>query len=69
MRIDRSKEEIAQDLTAAAVKTWGADRAEALRGEIETHARHLSIIGKYNLPLDADEPDFVVAPYPEVEAD
>ncbi len=69
MRIDRSKEEIAQDLTAAAVKTWGAKRAEELQDEIRTHARHLSLLGKYNLPLDGDEPDFVVAPYPAEEGE
>ena len=54
---------------ASAVKVWGADKAEELRGEIDTHARHLSLIGKYDLPLDGDEPDFIVAPYPEGEAE
>lgn len=69
MRIDRPREEIAQDLMAAAVKVWGAEKAAELRSEIDTHARHLSLIGKYDLPLDADEPDFIVAPYPEVEGE
>ena len=69
MRIDRSKEEIARDLMATAVKVWGAEKAEELRSEIDTHARHLSLVGKYVLPLDSDEPDFVVAPYPEGEAE
>lgn len=69
MRIDRTGEEIARDLTAAASKTWGSERADALKNEIETHAKHLSLVGRYDLPLDGDEPDFLVAPYPEVEAD
>lgn len=69
MRIDRSGEEIARDLMAEAERVWGADDAQNLKGEIETHAQHLAVIGKYALPLDNDEPDMLVAPYPEVEAE
>ena len=69
MRIDRSGEEIARDLMAEAERVWGSQTAQELKGEIDTHAQHLSAIGKYVLPLDGDEPDLLVAPYPEREAE
>ncbi len=62
MRIDRSKEEIAGDMLDAAAKIWGPEHAQALRSEIDGCADHLSRIGRYELPLDDDEPDFLVAP-------
>ena len=69
MRIDRSKEEIARDMLDAAAKIWGPEHAEALRSEIDGCADHLSRIGKYELPLDDDEPDFLVAPCTGVEVE
>ncbi len=62
MRIDRPKDEIARDMMEAAAKIWGPEHAETLRAEIDSCSDHLSRIGKYVLPLDTDEPDFLVAP-------
>ena len=67
MRIDRPKDEIARDMLEAAAKIWGPEHAEALRSEIDSCADHLSRIGRYVLPLDDDEPDFLVAPRLEGE--
>ena len=64
MRIDRSKDEIARDMLDAAAKIWGAEHVETLRSEIDGCADHLSLIGRYVLPLDGDEPDFLVASCP-----
>ncbi len=60
--IGRSKEEIARDLREQAEKNYGPERAEALRGAIEDTARNLSLIMGQALPIDGDEPDFLVAP-------
>ncbi len=69
MRIDRSKEEIARDMLDAAARIWGPEHAEALHSEIDGCADHLSRIGRYVLPLDDDEPDFLVAPCSGVEVE
>lgn len=62
MLLDRSKEEIARELLARATECWGAERAEDLRKPIEDAATSLSLIARYTLELDGDEPDFLVAP-------
>lgn len=62
MLLDRSKEEIARDLMEQAARTWGAERAEALRSQIDDTAESLSLIGRHALAIDGEEPDFLVAP-------
>jgi hypothetical protein len=68
MRIDRPKDAIARDMLESASKIWGVEHAESLRAEIEGSAGHLSRVGKYVLPLDGDEPDFLIAPLFDGEA-
>lgn len=60
--LNRSKEEIARDLVAQATRTWGTDRVDALRGQIEETADWLSAVGSHRLEIDGDEPDFLVDP-------
>ncbi len=62
MLLDRPKEEIARDLLEQATKVYGHARAEELRTEIDKVAGWLSLIAPHRLEIDADEPDFVVAP-------
>ncbi len=60
--LDRSREEIARDLTEQAEKTWGTERAAALRAEIDKVADWISLIAPEKADLEGDEPDFLVAP-------
>ena len=65
--LDRSREEIARDLTEQAEKTWGPERAAALREEIDKVADWISLIAPEKADLEGDEPDFLVAPASERE--
>lgn len=60
--LNRSKEEIARDLTEAAEKVWGPERATALKAEIDKVADWVSLVTPQSLDLEADEPDYLVAP-------
>ncbi|MGE5620440.1 MAG: hypothetical protein ACM3US_14435 [Sphingomonadaceae bacterium] len=62
MLLDRPKEEIARDLFEHASRAYGPERAETLRTEIDRVADWISLIAPIRLEIDADEPDFVVAP-------
>lgn len=67
MLLDRPKEELARDLLEQATKHYGPERAQALQKEIDRVAGWLSLIAPHRLPIDGDEPDFLVAPQAEGE--
>ena len=62
MLADRPKETISRDLQALVESVWGAERAEALRAQIDETAGWLAAVGRYPVRLEGDEPDFLVAP-------
>ncbi|MHB0869943.1 MAG: hypothetical protein ACYC66_15505 [Chloroflexota bacterium] len=62
MLLDRPKEDIARDLLDQAARSYGPERAEALRTEIDRVAEWISLIAPLRLEIDADEPDFATAP-------
>jgi hypothetical protein len=62
MILSSSKEQVGRDLFDEAVRYWGAERAEALRADIDRAAAWLALISQYEVGIDADEPDFLVAP-------
>jgi len=67
MFMDRPKEQIVLDLQKRATEMWGAERARALQAQIEETARSLHLVARIQLELDAEEPDFLVAPAATVE--
>jgi hypothetical protein len=62
MLLSGSKEQVERDLFDEAVRYWGAERAEALRSDVDKVASWLALISQYDIEMDADEPDFLVAP-------
>ncbi len=67
MLLDRPREELARDLLEQATKFYGAGRAEELRKEIDRVSEWMALIAPHRLEIDADEPDFLVAPDAEGE--
>ena len=67
--LNRSREEIARDLTEDAKRVWGPERAAALKAEIDKVAGWISIIVPKQLELESDEPDYLVAPAAMGEVD
>ncbi len=65
MLFDRPKTEITRELTEQARQTWGQQRTNALQVEIGKVANWISLIAPYQLEMEADEPDFLVAPATE----
>lgn len=62
MMLNRSKEEIARDLTEEATRVWGPERAAAMKAEINKVADWISLVAPHQLDLEADEADYLVAP-------
>ncbi len=68
MLLDRPKETIVRELKALAESAWGAERAEALRAQIDETAGWMARIGRYPVAMDGDEPDYL-APMKTQEED
>lgn len=69
MLLSDSKQQVERDLFDDAVRAWGPDRAEELRADIGKVAGWLALISKYEIAIEADEPDFLVAPDADEEAE
>ncbi len=69
MILNRSREEIARDLTEKAIRVWGPERAAALKSEIDKVADWISLVVPQPLALEADEPDYLVAPVTKGEVE
>jgi hypothetical protein len=59
MRLDPNYTEsnIFAEIAASAERQYGAERAEALRGNLQHLARMMALVGERQLELDADAPD------------
>jgi hypothetical protein len=59
MRLDpnHTESDILAELSAAAERQYGAERAEELRGNLRHLARMMALVGERDLDLDADAPD------------